>query len=50
MTSPQAMKRLTHCTVPGHGTRCEAAQGRDSRYERCTERRRAFAYEQAASR
>jgi len=44
------MRRLTRCVVPGHGTRCEAARDRDSRYVRCTERRRALAYEQAANR
>ena len=44
-------RRLLHCHVPGHGTRCVVAQERwtDGRYPRGTERRLALAYERAAA-
>lgn len=40
---------LTHCPVPGHGTRCVVAAEREGdSYPRCTEERIAIAFELAA--
>jgi hypothetical protein len=45
------IRRRTHCVLPGHGTRCEAAHdGRDGRYCRATEKHHAMRHEQEASR
>lgn len=40
---------LTHCRVPGHGTRCVVADEQDGRtFPRCTEERMAMDYETRA--
>ena len=42
-------RRLTHCSVPGHGTCCVASEERQGdRYVRCTEERMAMDYETQA--
>lgn len=43
------LRRLTHCSVPGHGTRCVVAdEMAGSRIPRCTEEAMALAHELAA--
>jgi hypothetical protein len=44
------IRRRTTCRVPGHGTRCEVAHEKPSRFERCTEERLALEFEEAAER
>lgn len=45
-------RRRTHCTIAGHGTRCEAARERadGGRYARATERTLALHHEREADR
>lgn len=42
------IRRRTTCRVPGHGTRCEVAYEKPTRFERSTEERQALEFEQFA--
>lgn len=42
------IRRRTTCPVPGHGTRCEVAEEKDTRYPRATEEWLALKWERLA--
>lgn len=49
MTDAGSLRRLTRCTVPGHGTRCEVAAEKPDRWTRSREKVLVLEYEQNAN-